>query len=66
MKSRSFLSGFFCWVEMADAFSSRQVSKVFNMFVENSVEKGHSIFVSDSSGNGSTLCTGAGAGLSMM
>jgi len=32
------------------------------MFVENSVEKGHSILVSDSSRDASTLCTGAGAG----
>jgi len=32
------------------------------MFVENSVEKGHSIFVSDSAGDASALCTGAGAG----
>jgi 23S rRNA (cytidine1920-2'-O)/16S rRNA (cytidine1409-2'-O)-methyltransferase len=32
------------------------------MFVENSVEKRHSIFVSDSSGDASTLCTEASAG----
>jgi 23S rRNA (cytidine1920-2'-O)/16S rRNA (cytidine1409-2'-O)-methyltransferase len=32
------------------------------MSVENSVEKRHSIFVSDSSGNASAICTGAGAG----
>ena len=37
-------------------------AEVFNMSVENSVEKGHSIFVSDSSGDASALCTGAGAG----
>ena len=37
-------------------------TEVFNMFVENSVEKRHSIFVSDSPGDASALCTGAGAG----
>jgi hypothetical protein len=36
--------------------------EVFNMFVENSVEKGHSILVSDSTKDASTLCTGASAG----
>jgi hypothetical protein len=30
--------------------------------VENSVEKHDSIFVSDSAGDGSAFCTGAGAG----
>jgi hypothetical protein len=30
--------------------------------VDNSVEKHGSIFVSDSAGNGSALCTGASAG----
>jgi len=53
MKSRPAQGGFwFCPVPDAE---------VFNMFVENSVEKGHSIFVSGSSGDASTLCTGAGA-----
>jgi 23S rRNA (cytidine1920-2'-O)/16S rRNA (cytidine1409-2'-O)-methyltransferase len=37
-------------------------AEVFNTFVENSVEKGHSIFVSDSVRDASTLCTEAGAG----
>jgi hypothetical protein len=37
-------------------------AEVFNMLVENSVEKGHCIFVSDSPRDASTLCTGAGAG----
>lgn len=32
------------------------------MFVEITVEKGHRIFVTDSTGDASTLCTGAGAG----
>jgi hypothetical protein len=38
------------------------VASVFNIFVENSVEKGHSISVSDSPREGSALCTEAGAG----
>jgi hypothetical protein len=38
------------------------VEKVFNTSVENSVEKRGSIFVSDSEGDGSALCTGASAG----
>jgi hypothetical protein len=37
-------------------------TEVFNMFVENLVEKGHSIFVSDSLGDASALCTEASAG----
>jgi hypothetical protein len=36
--------------------------KVFNTFVEISVEKGDSIFVTDSARNASALCTEAGAG----
>jgi len=38
------------------------VASVFNIFMENSVEKGHSIFVSDSPRDGSAVCTEAGAG----
>jgi len=41
-------------------------AEVFNMLVENSVEKGHSTFVSGSSRDASTLCTGAGAGTSVV
>ena len=40
----------------------RNPLEVFNIFVENLVEKRHSISVSDSPGVGSALCTGAGAG----
>jgi hypothetical protein len=36
--------------------------KVFNTIVDNSVEKGGRIFVSDSARNGSALCTAASAG----
>jgi 23S rRNA (cytidine1920-2'-O)/16S rRNA (cytidine1409-2'-O)-methyltransferase len=44
-------------------FNARALdAEVFNTFVENSVEKGHSIFVSDSVRDASTLCTEAGAG----
>jgi hypothetical protein len=39
-----------------------QPKKVFNISVENSVEKPGRIFVSDSAGDGSTLCTTPGAG----
>jgi len=39
-------------------------TEVFNMFVENSVQKGQSIFVSDSRGDASADCTGVSAGLS--
>jgi hypothetical protein len=42
--------------------ASFPVAEVFNMSVENSVEKGQSIFVSDSARDGSAFCTGAGAG----
>jgi hypothetical protein len=44
---------------LINAFLSPQV---FNMFVENSVEKRQSTFVTDSSTDASTLCTEAGAG----
>jgi 23S rRNA (cytidine1920-2'-O)/16S rRNA (cytidine1409-2'-O)-methyltransferase len=37
-------------------------AEVFNMFVDKLVEKGRSIFVSDSPEDASTLCTAAGAG----
>jgi hypothetical protein len=37
-------------------------AEVFNMFVENLVEKRRGIFVSDSRRDASTLCTGVGAG----
>jgi hypothetical protein len=40
---------------------SNPCAEVFNMFVENLVEKQHGIFVSDSAEDASTLCTGAGA-----
>jgi hypothetical protein len=36
-------------------------AEVFNMFVENAVEKGRSNFVSDSVRDASALCTEAGA-----
>jgi len=42
--------------------SASRGPEVFNMSVENSVEKGHSILVSDSTGDASAVCTGAGAG----
>jgi 23S rRNA (cytidine1920-2'-O)/16S rRNA (cytidine1409-2'-O)-methyltransferase len=45
-----------------NAVFERAALEVFNMFVENSVENGHSITVSDSPRDASTLCTGAGAG----
>ena len=38
------------------------VAEVFNMFVENTVEKCVGIFVSDSLRDASALCTGASAG----
>jgi len=37
-------------------------AEVFNMFVENAVEKPRSTFVSDSPRDASTHCTEAGAG----
>jgi hypothetical protein len=40
----------------------KKVAEVFNITVENSVEKGDGIFVSDSARDGSALCTGASAG----
>ena len=46
----------------ADAIEAAFVAEVFNIFVENSVEKAESIFVSDSLGDASALCTGASAG----
>jgi 23S rRNA (cytidine1920-2'-O)/16S rRNA (cytidine1409-2'-O)-methyltransferase len=42
--------------------SADRGTEVFNIFVENSVENEHSIFVSDSLRDASTLCTAAGAG----
>ena len=45
------------------AFSRRSLQKkVFNTTVDNAVEKQGSIVVSDSSRDGSALCTGASAG----
>jgi hypothetical protein len=38
------------------------MEKVFNTTVDNAVEKNDSFFVSDSAGDGSAFCTGAGAG----
>lgn len=43
-------------------FYSTSPPEVFNMFVENLVQKGQSNFVSDSSGTASTDCTGVSAG----
>jgi hypothetical protein len=37
-------------------------AEVFNMFVENSVEKKQSTFVTDSASDASAFCTTAGAG----
>jgi hypothetical protein len=54
MAKPSLADGFFFW--------KRRMEKVFNITVENAVEKNDSIFVSDSVGNGSAFCTGAGAG----
>jgi 23S rRNA (cytidine1920-2'-O)/16S rRNA (cytidine1409-2'-O)-methyltransferase len=45
-----------------DAVFPFAVAKVFNTFVENSVENRHSISVSDSLRDASTLCTAASAG----
>jgi hypothetical protein len=47
---------------LADGFRFARTKKVFNTTVDNTVEKGDCIFVSDSGREGSTLCTGAGAG----
>jgi hypothetical protein len=52
-------TAFFIAPLLINAFLSPQV---FNMFVENSVEKRQSTFVTDSSTGASTLCTEACAG----
>jgi len=49
----------FCSV--GDELRNRR-AKVFNMFVEDLVQKPRTIFVSDSPEDASTLCTAAGAG----
>jgi nitrogen regulatory protein PII-like uncharacterized protein len=55
--SRPNVGGFFVAIYYAG-----MPAKVFNILVENSVEKADRIVVTDSSRDASTLCTGASAG----
>jgi hypothetical protein len=56
----------FVAVNEGNAVFALVASEVFNMFVENSVDKPGGISVSDSLSDASTLCTEASAGTSVV